>query len=770
MTKETAMKSLISIFVAVIVAATTVMAQPTDGLVLHWDLNGNAMDRSGSGHNGQIVGGTYRVPDHFGDPLGAMHFDHSSYITSSWLAIGGSAPRTFSVWLRTTDVGHQEIFSYGDANQQAGGGFYFGLNRCDYQGMYGDVYAGWLLHPATTSDGTWHHFAVVVPDVANPTLNQIEMFCDGVLVPNTACTDFGNPILNTVLSPTRPFEFNRWFGLSEFTGDADEIRVYNRALSALEIQSLQVPLQLTFPNGNEHFQVGQTIPIQWMSNVNGNVNINLLRNGQIVHNIVFSTSNTGSFSWAIPTDLEPSSYYKVDIRSTLNSYIVDGSDYCFRIQEISHPQPTAFVGVNEAQLSLDNHPFDYVGTNCYYLMTVQANGNSHPGASEVDRVFEIARDRDLRVIRTMAFDDGQNGLQTAPLQYNDAYMIALDNVIAKAGNHGIKLILPLVNYWCAYGGMWQYIHWYNSNLQCPPVGTWTHPGIFYNTPQIKQWYQAYLSFIVNRVNSITHITYKNDPTILAWELANEPRPADADDVNDPLYAWIDEMAAYLRQQDSNHLIGVGADGNYGSSGPSHELAYFERICSSSYIDFCTQHLYVDADQLNLPSISEVRSFITSRSVDSWFHLGKPFLLEEFGINRNMNDPQGHNRADYYQAILDQLYASGGSGSNFWVLFPGNRDSWSGWDSDNKGVFELDDIALLDQVASTRPNPPVVVYWLENGILQLAWQSVQGASTYRVEVADTPDGDYQTITTTTLTTWPIVIGPQHKQFYRVIAVR
>lgn len=35
-------------------------------------------------------------------------------------------------------------------------------------------------------------------------------------------------------------------------------------------------------------------------------------------------------------------------------------------------------------------------------------------------------------------------------------------------------------------------------------------------------FKTYVKKIVNRRNSITGVLYRNDPTIMAWDLANEP--------------------------------------------------------------------------------------------------------------------------------------------------------------------------------------------------------------------------------------------------------
>ena len=59
---------------------------------------------------------------------------------------------------------------------------------------------------------------------------------------------------------------------------------------------------------------------------------------------------------------------------------------------------------------------------------------------------------------------------------------------------------------------------------------------------------------------------RDDPTILAWSLSNEPR-CDGDYSGSSLQGWIDATAEFLKSIDPNHLITVGAEGFLGSSTP-----------------------------------------------------------------------------------------------------------------------------------------------------------------------------------------------------------
>lgn len=134
-----------------------------------------------------------------------------------------------------------------------------------------------------------------------------------------------------------------------------------------------------------------------------------------------------------------------------------------------------------------------------------------------------------------AYNDGPNGLQR------------LDYAVAQAGQRGLKVIIALVNNWVHYGGIDQYAAWYG-------VGH----NDFYTDYRCKQAYKNWAAHLINRVNTVTGVTYRDDPTIFSWELTNE---AHADGAPPSVVVnWATEMSAYIKQLDPNHLVGMGDEG------------------------------------------------------------------------------------------------------------------------------------------------------------------------------------------------------------------
>ena len=91
-------------------------------------------------------------------------------------------------------------------------------------------------------------------------------------------------------------------------------------------------------------------------------------------------------------------------------------------------------------------------------------------------------------------------------------------MVSRAKSYGIRLILSFVNNFKDYGGKAQYIQWgRNAGLNI------SSDDDFYTNPTVKGYYKNHVKKVMTRVNSISGIAYKDDPTIFSWELINEPR-------------------------------------------------------------------------------------------------------------------------------------------------------------------------------------------------------------------------------------------------------
>lgn len=72
-----------------------------------------------------------------------------------------------------------------------------------------------------------------------------------------------------------------------------------------------------------------------------------------------------------------------------------------------------------------------------------------------------------------------------------------------------------------------------------------------------------MSYLLNRVNTITNIKYKDDPTILGWDVMNEPTLAAGFDasrglaVGTTLRNWVSEMIGHVRAQGARQLVFAG---------------------------------------------------------------------------------------------------------------------------------------------------------------------------------------------------------------------
>jgi mannan endo-1,4-beta-mannosidase len=326
-------------------------------------------------------------------------------------------------------------------------------------------------------------------------------------------------------------------------------------------------------------------------------------------------------------------------------------------------------------LWLNGRPFKIAGSNNYYL--------EYKSNLMVDDVLNDARNAEFNVIRHWGFLDigdpvtGEGSIHgpadgvyfqywdkaAGKPAYNDGPtgLQKLDYVIWKAGQLGLKVVIPLTNNWGDFGGMDQYVRWRGGSFH----------DDFYTDAVIRGWYKDWISHVLNRVNPLTGLAYKNDPTIMTWELSNEARckgsgtyPTSPACTTSTLTAWADELSKHIKSVDKHHLVSVGDEGFYCDDPASSDWPFNcgEGVDNSAFIrlpaiDVSSYHLYPD-------SWGKDPAWGTDwiqRHVKDAKRAGKVSMLGEFGLrDHTIRDPN-------YQKWLSAEIAAGGNGFLYWIL-------------------------------------------------------------------------------------------------------
>ena len=155
-------------------------------------------------------------------------------------------------------------------------------------------------------------------------------------------------------------------------------------------------------------------------------------------------------------------------------------------------------------------------------------------------------------------------------------------------------MLTLVNNWPDYGGMAQYVSWF---LGLPDdYGAATNHDMFYSTRSIQDCYRAYVKYVLTRFNRYTGLRYNEDPTIMTFELANEPRSR-SDKTGQQLLTWVTQASAYFKHLAPHQLVTTGDEGFYGDPANSdypysnYEGDRWKDFLALPAIDYGTVHLY-----------------------------------------------------------------------------------------------------------------------------------------------------------------------------------
>lgn len=405
--------------------------------------------------------------------------------------------------------------------------------------------------------------------------------------------------------------------------------------------------------------------------------------------------------------------------------------------EYAAAHPEGFVYADGSKFMCDGSPYYYGGTNCYYL--------TYKSKSEVKNVFDDASKMGLKVIRIWGNldvgkktgkvdsqsghevfegnNDGTGEKDGVYFQYWDDEagkpvvnegedgLRRLDYVIKQAEEHNMKLVITFTNYWEAFGGMGQYVKWYQMS-QGKSVGNSKvdekDTCDFYTNETIKGWYKDYIKTLLNHTNYYTGEKLMDSEAVFSWELSNEPRcTVDEFCKDDILYNWAKEMSAYVKSIDPYHMVSVGDEGFYNlgyQEAAKQNLpsaAYsgyygvdFNKLMTIDTVDFGTPHMYVDQWGFDLgdDDLEWIKRHAqTTASAD------KPVIFEEFGLTDKTKRDAAYSdwldivTGDYYEGVEYQ-------GFNYWMIASYLDDGTLYQDYDGYTVYGPEGV---DKTDSTR---------------------------------------------------------------------
>jgi mannan endo-1,4-beta-mannosidase len=354
-----------------------------------------------------------------------------------------------------------------------------------------------------------------------------------------------------------------------------------------------------------------------------------------------------------------------------------------------------FVTAKKTHFDRKGQAYYIVGANFWYggyLGAPKGVGERARLLKELDSMRAIGINN-LRVLAVSEKTEMKSAVSPAttakPGEYDENLLVGLDFLMAEAAKRDMTVVLYLNNFWQWSGGMTQYLNWFEGTPALDPNVTKDYDDYmkknarFYVNAAAQKEYRNVIQKIVKRVNTITGKPYSEDPILMSWQLANEPRPGNGNATPEEKKAyikWIDETAGYIHSLDKNHMVSSGSEGLAGSAQDGQLYLDSHR---TRHIDYLTYHLWPknwgwfdskDPTGSWDGAIAKSRDYLNSH-VALAKKLDKPIVLEEFGLDRDgasFDIKSGTKIRDrFYREIFDFVYTGAKkgdpiAGSNFWA--------------------------------------------------------------------------------------------------------
>jgi len=283
-----------------------------------------------------------------------------------------------------------------------------------------------------------------------------------------------------------------------------------------------------------------------------------------------------------------------------------GSSFAAAPESKNKNEASPFVRVEGNRFYLGDSPYFFVGANMWYGAYLGADDKAVADrkrlVKELDLLKKVGIDN-LRILGASEESILKNSMKPAILnkkgEVNESLLVGLDFLLAEMAKRDMKAVIYLNNFWEWSGGMATYLSWVRNGEivdMADPTKPWPAFALFssqfYSEKKAVALFNTYVKNLVSRKNSVTGKFYKDDPTIMSWQLANEPRPGDGKTSHGNLpayYAWIKSTTSLIKSIDGNHLVSVGSEGTMGC------LELEECVLKShsdTGIDYLTFHMWL----------------------------------------------------------------------------------------------------------------------------------------------------------------------------------
>lgn len=348
-----------------------------------------------------------------------------------------------------------------------------------------------------------------------------------------------------------------------------------------------------------------------------------------------------------------------------------------------------------------------------------------PDAYEIGDALETLQQMGGQVVRIYTLPTFQKSASRdtpkyvlAPGKFNEEAFQTLDRVLALCNHYEIRIIIPIVNNFKWWGGAVDYAAFRGKAKDD-----------FWTDPQIIADFKQTVDFLINRVNTVTGVPYKQDKAILCWETGNETQCP---------HTWTRDIATHIKSLDATHLV---MDGYYTS-------VLRDESINDDAIDIVQTHHYEN----------DPRQMVEHVKVSAAKARGKkPYVLGEFGFISTEGT----------RAVLDTVIQEGFAGALIWSLRIHHRDGGFFWHSEPAGgdffkayhwpgfasgeIYDESKLMALMRryafeiqgqkvPALSKPSAPTLLPFTDVG--QMRWQGSAGAAGYRVERAVKADGPWR----------------------------